>query len=48
MPVKPRHNQRAEYIKEYVNKSQSTTNAVRELAEKLFLGESTVWKDFKK
>ena len=40
--------ERAKYISDYINKSTSTTLAVRELTVKLFISERTVYEDLKK
>jgi len=39
--------ERAKYIIDYVNKSESTTKAVIELTQKLFISERTVYNDLK-
>jgi hypothetical protein len=37
--------ERREYVKSVVNQSPNTTEAVRELADELFLSERTIWYD---
>ena len=37
---------RAEYVKEVVNNSSNTTEAVKSLANELFLSERTIWRDY--
>lgn len=37
--------QRSDYVKKIVAKSQSTQEAVEKLARKLFVSESTIYKD---
>lgn len=39
--------QRREYVKEQINSAPNTTQAVKELSDKLFLSEKTIWNDLK-
>lgn len=45
---KSKLDERREFVKGVVNSSQSTTEAVKQLADKLFVSEQTIWKDLKK
>lgn len=36
---------RKEFVRNYVNNSSNVTEAVKELSEKLYLSEQTIWKD---
>ena len=45
---KSKLDERSNFIKETVNSSQSTTEAVKQLADKLFVSERTIWRDLKK
>jgi hypothetical protein len=38
---------RREYVKDVVNSSSKSTEAVRQLAEELYLSERTIWRDFR-
>ncbi len=39
---------RAAYVKKYVWRSKSTTRAIRELSQKLFVSERTIFRDLEK
>lgn len=36
---------RKEYVKSVVNDADNTTQAVKQLADELYLSEQTIWKD---
>ena len=42
---KSKIDQRREHVKEYVNNSPKTDDAVKELSDKLFLSERTIYRD---
>lgn len=42
---KSKIDERKEYVKDVVNKSENTTKAVEKLANELFLSERTIWRD---
>jgi hypothetical protein len=48
MPIKTNIKERAEHVKDYVNNSPKTSQAVKELAKQLFLKERTIWDDLKR
>jgi hypothetical protein len=39
---------RVEHVKNVINKSTNTTQAVKDLSSKLFLSERTIWRDYRK
>ncbi len=45
MSYKVKIQERRNYVKAVVNESHNTTEAVRQLADGLFLSERTIWRD---